>query len=100
MTDDDRAIRALIDKWMAASKCGDIETVLGLMADDVVFMIPGREPFGKDEFANMSATMKNVRVDGHAEIKELKVLGDWAWSRTQLEIAITPPDGKVTRRKG
>jgi hypothetical protein len=25
--------------------------VLGLMADDVLFMVPGREPFGKAEFA-------------------------------------------------
>ena len=42
MTDDERAIRELIETWMAASKSGDVDTVLSLMADDVVFMVPGR----------------------------------------------------------
>jgi uncharacterized protein (TIGR02246 family) len=52
MTDDERAIRELVDTWMAASKAGD--SVLSLMADDVIFMVTGREPFGKEEFAAAS----------------------------------------------
>ena len=51
MTEDERAIRALVSTWMAASRAGDTETVLSLMADDVVFMVPGAEPFGKEAFA-------------------------------------------------
>ena len=51
MTNDERAIRELIATWMDASQKGDLQTVLGLMADDVVFMVPGREPFGKEAFA-------------------------------------------------
>ena len=47
MTDDERAIRDLVATWMPASQAGDVSTVLGLMADDVVFMVPGREPFGR-----------------------------------------------------
>ena len=42
MTDDETAIRALIATWMQASQQGDIDTVLSLMTDDVVFMVPGR----------------------------------------------------------
>ena len=45
---DERAIRELVATWMTASQAGDIDTVLGLMTDDVVFMVPGHEPFGKD----------------------------------------------------
>ena len=100
MTGDERAIRALIDKWMAASKAGDLQTVLSLMADDVVFMVPGKPPFGKREFTAQSEGMKNLRVSGTAEIVELKVLGDWAWGRTHLDIAVTPPDGKTMHRSG
>ena len=66
MSDDERAIRELIDTWMAASRAGDTQTVLGLMTDDVVFMVPGREPFGKQEFAAMSQGMKDVRIEGRA----------------------------------
>lgn len=100
MTEDERAIRTLIDTWMAASKKGDLPTVLSLMADDVVFMVPGKPPFGKREFAATSERMKDVRVEGTAEIVELKVLGDWAWGRTHLDIAIHQPDGKTMHRSG
>jgi len=100
MTEDERAIRALIDTWMEASEAGDLKTVLSLMADDVVFMVPGKEPFGKTEFAAMSQGMKDVRIEGEAEIKELKVLGDWAYLRNHLHIAVTPPNGQTTRRSG
>jgi len=52
MTADERAIRELVATWMAASRAGDLDTVLGLMTEDVVFMVPGREPFGKEAFAD------------------------------------------------
>ncbi len=48
MTDDERAIRELLATWFDATKKGDTATVLSLMTDDVVFMVPGREPFGKE----------------------------------------------------
>lgn len=98
MTDDERAIRALIDTWLAASKSGDIDTVLSLMTDDVVFMVPGREPFGKAEFAAASKGMKGVKFEGKSEIKELRVLGDWAYLRNHLEVSITPPGAAAAMR--
>jgi uncharacterized protein (TIGR02246 family) len=42
MTDDEAAIRQVVETWMVASRKGDLETVLALMTDDVVFMVPGR----------------------------------------------------------
>ena len=100
MSDDERAIRDLIDTWMAASRAGDTQTVLGLMTDDVVFMVPGRDPFGKQEFAAMSQGMKDVRVEGSSEIRELRVLGDWAYLRSYLQISVTPPGGNSVKRAG
>lgn len=100
MSDDVRAIRNLIDRWMKASKAGDIAAVLNLMTDDVVFMTCGREPFGKEEFAATSAAMKDMRIDGTAEVKELAIAGDWAWARTRLSLSVTTPDGKEMRRSG
>jgi uncharacterized protein (TIGR02246 family) len=81
MTDDERAIRDLVATWMKASEAGDVQTVLSLMADDVIFMVPGREPFGKDAFRVASETMKNARMTGTSDIREIKVLGDWACIR-------------------
>ena len=100
MDKDEIAIRDLVNKWLLASKVGDIATVLTLMDDDVLFMVPGREPFGKDVFAASAQAMKEVRIEGRSDIQELKVLGDWAWLRNRLVMTITPPGGKPTLRSG
>jgi len=101
MTEDERAIRDLVETWMTASAAGDLETVLGLMADDVVFMVPGQEPFGKEAFAAASQSADRPNIDGKSDIKELRVLGDWAFMRTHLKVTATPTDGgKEVRRSG
>jgi len=100
MENDEKAIREFIDKWMAASRSGDLDTVLSLMTDDVVFMVPGKEPFGKETFAKTSREMANATIDGTSEIQELKVLGDWAWLRNRLRITITPPNGEPMIQSG
>jgi uncharacterized protein (TIGR02246 family) len=100
MSDDEQAIRKLVETWMTATRAGDVETVLGLMADDAVFMVPGREPFGKEAFKAASESQKDARVDGKSEIREIKVLDDWAYMRNHIDMTMTLPDGKITRRSG
>jgi uncharacterized protein (TIGR02246 family) len=100
MSDDEKAIRQLIDTWITASQAGDLQTVLGLMADDVVFLVAGQKPFGKAEFAAASSAMADLRIEGHSEIREIEIAGPWAWCRTDLSIVITPPDGPTVRRAG
>ena len=100
MTDDERAIRNLVDTWMSATREGDVDAVLRLMADDVIFMVPGQKPFGKREFAATSAGMKDVRVEGRSDIQELKVLGDWAYLRNYIDMTITPAGGAPVHRGG
>jgi len=100
MQEDERAIRDLVARWMAASQAGDTPTVLSLMTDDVEFLVPGREPFGKAAFAAAAHNMQGVRMEGRSEIRELKVLGDWAYLRGYLEVSVTPPGGNSVRRAG
>ena len=100
MSSDERAIRDLVETWMRASQAGDTAKVLSLMADDVVFMVPGQEPFGKDAFAAMAKGMSGVRMEGSSDIRELQVLGDWAYLRNHITVAVTPPNGKVMKRAG
>jgi uncharacterized protein (TIGR02246 family) len=97
---DERAIRDLVATWMAASRAGDTAKVLSLMADDVIFQVPGREPFGKEAFAAASQGMKGMRIEGTNDIRELKVLGDWAYLRAHIRITMTPPGGTPKRRAG
>ena len=99
VTDDERAIRNLVDTWMAATRAGDVSTVLSLMADDVIFMVPGQKPFGKEAFAAASAG-KNIRFDGRSEIQEIKVLGDWAYLRNYIEVTTTREGVPPVHRSG
>ena len=100
MNSDEKAIRDLVEKWMTATKAGDTETVLSLMADDVVFMVPGKEPFGKQAFAAATQQMGGVRIDGTSEIVELQILGDWAYIRNRLNVVAIPPNGTAVLRSG
>jgi uncharacterized protein (TIGR02246 family) len=100
MTDDERAIRELVETWMDASRRGDLATVLGLMSDDVLFLTPGHEPFGKEAFRAAFESMRGVELDGRAEIEEIEILGDWAWIRNHIEMTVTPPGGEAIRRSG
>ncbi|WP_233888971.1 SgcJ/EcaC family oxidoreductase [Paraburkholderia flagellata] len=99
MTDDERAIRELVQTWMEASRAGDTAKVLSLMTDDVVFTVPGQEPFGKAEFASASQAQQDMRIEGTAEIVELQVLGDWAFLRNRIDISITPPGAAQPMRR-
>jgi uncharacterized protein (TIGR02246 family) len=97
MQNDEQEIRQLVATWMEASKAGDADTVLSLMADDVVFLVAGQPPMiGKSAFAAaMQAQPGQGRphIDGKSEIQEIQVLGDWAYMWTKLTVVITPPAG-------
>ena len=72
MLSDEEQIRALVAAWMKATQAGDVDTVLGLMADDAVFLLPGRPPMHKPEFAAQAR----------------------AQQPGSLQVRITPPGGK------
>lgn len=100
MPDDERAIREVMARWMAASSAGDVPKVLALMADDAVFLVPGRPPFGKQEFANESHAMRDVHLEGTNDIEELRVTGDWAFCISRVAVTVTPRQGSSFRRSG
>jgi len=99
-SNDERAIRELVDKWLDASEKGDLDTMLGLLADDVIFMVPNKEPFGKEEFAASNEEMKDLHLEAISDIQEIKILGDWAWMRSHLKVTFTPPNGEAKVHSG
>jgi uncharacterized protein (TIGR02246 family) len=101
METDEQAIRRLISTWLAASEAGDTERVLTLMADDVVFLMPGQEPMrGKSAFAASQAALKDFAIEAQSEIQEIKVLGDWAFCWTWLTVTVTPNGAPPVKRAG
>ncbi|MBN9161551.1 MAG: DUF4440 domain-containing protein [Myxococcales bacterium 68-20] len=97
---DEQAIRDVIERWMDGTKRGDTSSILDLMTDDVVFLAPGREPFGKEVFRVASAAMTGMSIDGENHVEELHVIGDHAYVRSRITVTVTMPDGKVLRHAG
>lgn len=94
MLSDEEQIRALVQTWQSATKAGDIDTVLGLMTDDVVFLVPGRQPMRKAEFAELSRVppgSPRPKFEGTSEIQEVQVSGDMAFIWIKLSVAVMPP---------
>jgi uncharacterized protein (TIGR02246 family) len=95
--DDARQIRGLVDSWIAASNARDLPALMGMMTDDIVFMTPGRAPFGKAEFAADVERMKSVAIDARAEVQEIEVFGPRAYIRNHVRVELTSP-GQAPKR--
>src|SRR3954452_10725076 len=99
MKSDEQEIRQLVATWIEATKTGDIDTVLSLMADDVVFLVTGQPPMiGKAAFAaamRAQSGQGRPKFEGKSEIQEIQVLGDWAYMWTKLKVVIAPPGGSA-----
>ncbi len=94
MQNDEQAIRELVATWLSASKAGDTEKVLSLMAEDVVFLVPGQPPMrGKSTFAAGQSGLRQFDIESTSEIQEVKVFGEWAYLWTTLSVVATPRAG-------
>ena len=93
---DEQEIRQLVSTWIAASKAGDVDKMLSLMTDDVVFLLPGQPVMHKADFAAAARAQSRQdapQLDASSEIQEIRILGDWAFMWTKLTVVLTPPGG-------
>lgn len=97
--DDEQQIRELVDTWLEASKVGDLPTMLNLLADDVLFITPGKEPFGKEAFA-AGHEQQMPEMEATIDIKEIEVIGEWAWMRSFLRVSFTQAGKDPMRLSG
>jgi uncharacterized protein (TIGR02246 family) len=94
MNKDEEAVRKLISDWLAAVKAGDTRKVVSLMAEDAVFLLPGKPPIrGRAAFAKGQEAFKDFSLDARSYIQEIRVMGDWAYSWTTLTVTVTPRQG-------
>jgi uncharacterized protein (TIGR02246 family) len=96
MQSDEAKIRQLVATWMQATQAGNVDAVLRLMTDDVVFLVPGKEPMRKADFeraARAQAAHVAPNFSGSSDIQEIQVVGDWAFAWSRLSVVATPRDG-------
>jgi uncharacterized protein (TIGR02246 family) len=99
MQSDETQIRQLINTWMEATSAGDVDTILTLMTEDVVFLVPGQPPMRKRDFAAVARAQSGhtaPKIDGTSEIQEIMVVNDWAFMWTKLTVVVTPSDGSAS----
>src|SRR5256714_9922759 len=102
MGSDEQAIRELHSTWIDAVNAGDLARLLTLMADDVVFLNPGRAPFGRDGFSpGFSAAHQQSRIRCISELEEVVVVGEVAYTRSRDSLSVVPrAGGEATQLAG
>ena len=102
MRPDEQAIRELHSIWIDAVNAGDLDRLLPLVADDVVFLNPGQAPVGRDGFsANFSVAHQQLRVRCLSELEEVVVVGEVAYTLSRDTLSVTPrASGEAMRLAG
>lgn len=95
MNTDEQAIRDVVALWHSATAAGDVETVLGLMAEDVVFLVAGHPPMrGRSSFEQgLRGLLSQHRIESTGDIQEVQVSGDLAYCWNSLTVRIVPISG-------
>jgi uncharacterized protein (TIGR02246 family) len=95
---DEHAIRDVVALWHRATAAGDVETVLTLMAEDVVFLVAGHPPMrGRASFERgLRGLLTQYRIESTSEIEEVEVAGDLAYCWTLLAVRVIPISGGDT----
>jgi len=101
MSSDEQAIRNLVALWHSATASGDVDAVLGLMAEDVVFLVAGRPPMqGRSSFENgLRKLLATHRIESTGEVREIEVSGDLAYCWSELTVRIVPRSGGNTANR-
>lgn len=101
MSEDELAIRSVVASWTEATKRGDIQSVLDLMTEDALFLVPGQPPMSKAAFeaASRSHASAGLQIDAKSEIQEVRVEGAMAYMRSNLTVVVTPAGASDTIKR-
>ncbi|MEY4730873.1 MAG: hypothetical protein RL020_2031 [Pseudomonadota bacterium] len=92
MTSDEQSIRELIQTWLRASAENQLEVMLNLMHDDVIFLRQGMPPMrGKLHYAEaFKVNAGKFKIDATSDVQEIQVSGNFAYCLTYLQVNMTP----------
>ncbi len=86
-----------MDEWRRLTAEGDLEGLLSLLADDVIFLTPGNPPITKNDFAiGFRDVAGKARIETMQDVKEIRVSGDIASVWSHLTVVLTPKQGGQT----
>ena len=81
-------------EWRRLTAQGNLDGLLSLLADDVVFLTPGNPPITKQDFAKgFREVSAKARIEAIQDVKEIRASGDIAAAWSHLTVVLTPKDG-------
>src|SRR5688572_27332885 len=101
MDADEHSIRDVVRRWHEATARGDVETIRGLMTEDVMFLVAGKAPLrGREAFlAGLRGVLDTQRIESSGDVREVEVSGDLAYCWTSLDVAMAPRSGGAVQRR-
>jgi uncharacterized protein (TIGR02246 family) len=76
---------------------GNVDGLLSLLSDDVVFLTPGNQPITKNDFAKgFREVSAKARIESTQDVREIRASGDIAAAWSHLTVVLTPRDGGKT----
>ena len=95
--DDREAIRRLGEEWGSAIESRDLDCILSLVTDDVVFMPHGSPSIvGKEALRETyRAFFERYSIQQTLAPEEIEIGGDWAFARGADLLTLVPLDGSV-----
>jgi uncharacterized protein (TIGR02246 family) len=91
---DEEQIKQLMADWRRLTADGDVDGLLALATDDVVFLTPGNPPITKADFAQgFLQVSANARIESTQDIKDLRASGDIAYAWSHLTVVAIPKEG-------
>jgi len=83
-----------MDDWRRLTAEGNLDGLLSLLSDDVIFLTPGNPPITKQDFAaGFRQVAAKARIESTQDVKELRVSGEIAYAWSHLTIVLIPNDG-------
>ena len=96
-------IRSAMDEWRRLTAREDLDGLLALTTDDVVFLTPGNPPIGRKEFAEgFRQVSGKARIESTQDVRDIRISGDIAYAWSELSVVLTPNDdpGKKWENSG
>ena len=102
MSEDELSIRSTVSSWIEATQRGDIDTVLSLMTEDALFLVPGQPPMTRSAFETLSRSQAatKMHIEAHSEVQEVRVEGALGYLWSRLAVTVTPAGAQHTKREG
>jgi uncharacterized protein (TIGR02246 family) len=84
-------------EWRRLTAEGNLDGLLSLLTDDVVFLTPGNPPISKEDFAKgFREVSAKARIEAIQDVNEIRTSGDIAAAWSPLTVVLTPKDGGKT----